>query len=41
MFVGHVGKPLGKKVKANLKTYDVTNWGRNNYNTYIAQHLKK
>ena len=34
-FFGHVGKRLGKKVKVNLKTYDVKNWERNNCNTQL------
>ena len=33
---GHVGKWLDKKAKANLKTYDNTNWETNNHNTHIA-----
>ena len=32
---GHVGKPLDKKAKVNLKFY-VTDWQTNNYNTIIV-----
>ena len=38
---GHVEKRLGKKVKVNFKLYEVINWERKCYNTYIAQYLKK
>ena len=38
---GHVGKRLDKKAKFNFKVYDITNWQTNNYNTRIAQYLKK
>ena len=38
--LGHVGKELDRKVKANVKIYDVIGWVKNNYNIYIAQHLK-
>ena len=38
---GHVGKLLEKKVKVNFKIYDVTGWTANDYNTHIAQNLKK
>ena len=38
---GHVGKLLDKKAEVNFKIYDVTTWETNNYNTHIAQHLKK
>ena len=32
-----------KKAKVNFKIYDVINWKKiiNNYDTYIAQYLKK
>ena len=30
-----------KKAKVNFKFYDITNWETNNYNTHIAQYLKK
>ena len=36
----HVGKQLDKKTKFNFKTYDVTRWITNSYNTHIAQYLK-
>ena len=29
------------KAKVNFKIYDVTDWTTNNYNTHIAQYLKK
>ena len=29
-----------KKIKANFKNYDVTDWETNNYNAHIAQYLK-
>ena len=35
---GHVGKRLDKRVKFNFRIYDVT---ANNYNTHIAEHIKK
>ena len=38
---GCVEKPLDKKVMANFKIYDVTNWTTNNCNTHITQYLKK
>ena len=38
---GHVGKRLDKKVEVNFKIYDVADWTANNYNTHIAQNLKK
>ena len=38
---GSVGKWLDKKAKNNSKIYDVTDWETNNYNTLIAQYLKK
>ena len=34
-------KRLDDKVKFNSKIYDVTSWAPNNYNTHIAQYLKK
>ena len=37
----HVGKRLAKKAKVNLIIYDVTDYTTNNYNTHIAQYLKK
>ena len=30
-----------KKVMVNFKIYDTVNWITNNYNTHIAQYLKK
>ena len=38
---GYVEKRPDKKAKVNLKTYDVTDWTTNNYNTYIVQYLNK
>ena len=38
---GYVEKQLDKKVKINSKFYDITDWIANNYNTHIAQYLKK
>ena len=38
---GYKEKRLDKKVKVNSKVYDVTDWTANNYNTDIAQYLKK
>ena len=38
---GHVGKQLDKKPRINFKIHDVTDWQINNYNTHIAQYLKK
>ena len=35
------GKQLDKKVEANFKIYDVIDWETNNYNTHMAQYLKK
>ena len=40
-FAGHVEKRLDKKDKANFKIYHITTWKANNYNTHIAQYLKK
>ena len=43
-FFGHVGKKLKvnlRKVKVNLKVYDITTWLTNKCNTHIAQYLKK
>ena len=34
-------KRLDKKAMANFKTYDVTAWEVNIYNTHIVQYLKK
>ena len=39
--IGHVGKRRDQKVKVNFKIFDVTGWIANNYNTHIAQYLKK
>ena len=38
---GHVEGRLDWKNKVSIKSYDVTIWETNNYNTYIAQYLKK
>ena len=32
---------LDKKAMVNFKIYYVTDWTTNNYNTHIAQYLKK
>ena len=32
---------LVKKAKVNFKIYDAKSWKANNYNTDIAQYLKK
>ena len=41
-FFDLVGKRLDKKkVMRNFKTYDITDWTTNNYDTHIVQHLKK
>ena len=39
--LGHVAKRLDKKGKVNFKFYKVTNWLTSNWNTHIAQYLKK
>ena len=38
---GYIEKRLEKMAKVNFKIYDVTDWTTNNYDTYIAQYLKK
>ena len=38
---GQVGKRFDKKAMVDFKIYDVTTWQTNNYNTRIAQYLKK
>ena len=38
---GYVEKRLYKKAKVNFKIYDVTDRTASNYNTHIAQYLKK
>ena len=40
-FFGHIRRRLDNKAKFNFKIYDGTIWETSNYNTYIAQHLKK
>ena len=40
-FFGQVGKCFDKKTMVDFKIYDVTTWETNNYNTRIAQYLKK
>ena len=37
---GYVEKRLDQKAMVDFKIYDVTDWGRNNCNTNIAQYLK-
>ena len=41
LLFGHVRKRLDKKDKVDFRIYDVATWGTNNYNTHIAQYLKK
>ena len=38
---GYVEKRLDKKAMVNFKMYGFTEWTRNNYNTHIAQYIKK
>ena len=38
---GYMEKKLGKKAKVNSKVFDVTDRAINNYNSHIAQYLKK
>ena len=38
---GYIEKRFDKKAKVNFKIYDVADWTTNNYNTHIAQYLKK
>ena len=38
---GHAGKQLDQKASVNFKIYDIRNWKANNYNTHIAQYIKK
>ena len=33
---GYIAKRLDKKTMVNFKSYDVTNWTTNNYNTLIT-----
>ena len=40
-FFGYVEKLLDKKIKFSSKIYDVADWTTSNYNTHIAQYLKK
>ena len=40
-FFVYVRKRFDKKVKFNFKSYDVINWETNNYDTHIAQYLRK
>ena len=40
-FFGYVEKLLDKKIKFSSKIYDVGDWTTSNYNTHIAQYLKK
>ena len=39
--LGYVEKRLDKKAKSKFKTYYVTDWTTNSYNTHIVQYLKK
>ena len=34
-----MGKRLDKETKANLKNYDFTTWGANNYNTHFLPNM--
>ena len=38
---GYVEKRLHKEAMVNFKIVDVTDWATSNYNTHIAQYLKK
>ena len=38
---GYAEKRLDKKFKVNSKIYDATSRKTNNFNTHIAQYLKK
>ena len=38
---GHIEKRPEKKTKVNFKTYDVTGWATNNYNTFLVKYLIK
>ena len=38
---GYEGKRIAQKAKVNFIIYDVTDWATSNYNTHIAQYLKK
>ena len=38
---GYVEKRLDKKAMVNFKIYNVTDGTTNNYNTHIAQYVKK
>ena len=38
---GEFEKQLNKKAKVSFKIYYAINWEINNYNTHIAQYLKK
>ena len=40
-FFGHLEKRLYKKANVIFKIYDAINWETNDYNTHIAQYLKK
>ena len=40
-FFVYVEKLFDKKVLVSFKIHDVTDWATNNYNTHIAQYLKK
>ena len=37
----HERTRLGRKAKVYFKIYDITNWEKDNFNTHIAQWLKK
>ena len=38
---GYVEKRFNEKVKANFKIYEVTDWTKNNYDTYASRLYKK
>ena len=40
-FFGYGGKRFDMKINVNFKLYGVINWIANNYNTHIAEYLKK
>ena len=41
LLFGYAEKRLDEKAMVNFKTFDVTDWAINNYNTCITQNLKK
>ena len=41
LLFNHVDKQRDKKVNVNSKIYSITDWTAKNYNTHVAQYLKK